>query len=114
MKNSASWTEVLWTFEQVNQFAQVRNDLTSAVDFLKSAQVIPYDVTSMPGPDYIITHLDPQGIKAGYLASLAFEWDKDGPSSPADFVDALRPELKGSPEREVVREQLEMAGKENS
>lgn len=112
MKKSA-WTKQLWTFDHINQFAQVRTDLTSAVDFLKSIQVIPYDVKSMPAPNYIVTRLDPQSIPAGYLASLAFEWDADGPSSPSEFVDALRPELKGSPEREVVREQLETAGKEN-
>lgn len=113
MKKSA-WMNELWTFDQLNQFAQVRKDRTSAVDFLKSVQVIPYEVKNMPSPDYIVTHLDPNAIPAGYLASLAYEWDKDGPSSPGEFIDALRPELKGSPQRDVVHEQLEAAGKENA
>lgn len=105
MTNS-DWAQALWTFDNINQFAQVRTDMTSAVDFLKSIQVIPYDVTNIKAPDYVNTNLDPNGIPAGYLAALAFEWDKDGPSAPRDFVDSLRPELRDSPEREVVRESL--------
>lgn len=106
MKNS-DWTKELWPFDHINQFAQVRTDTTSAVDFLKSIQVIPADVVHVPAPDYVNTNLNPDGIPAGYLAALAYDWDKDGPSRPFEFVDSLRPELRGSPEREVVRESLE-------
>lgn len=107
MTTSTDWTKTLFQFDHLNQFAKVRTDLTSAVDFLKSIQVIPADVVHVPAPDYVNTNLNPEGIPAGYLAALAFDWDKDGPSKPSDFVDSLRPELKGSPEREVVRESLE-------
>lgn len=113
MPNS-DWRDEIWTFDQINQFAAVRGELSSAMAFLHSIQAVPYEVAKMPAPDYIITNLDPKGIRAGYLAALASEWDKDGPSSPKDFVDSLRPELMGSPQRDAVREQLEMAGKENT
>jgi hypothetical protein len=79
---------------------------------LKAVQVIPYDVVHISAPDYVNTNLNPDGIPAGYLAALAYEWDKDGASSALEFVDSLRPELRGSPEREAVREQLDVAARE--
>lgn len=111
MKNS-DWQQKIYTFSELRQFAYVRQDMSRAVDFLKAMQVIPYTVERVPAPDYIKTNLDPEQIPAGYLAALAYEWDSDGPSTPLEFIDSLRPEMMGTAERDNVREQLEMVGKE--
>jgi len=111
MNLDSDWTKKLWTFDHLRQFAAVRGDLALSVDFLKSIQVVPYEVVHIPAPDYVNTNLDPDKIPAGYLAALAYEWDSDGPSTPLEFVDSLRPELRNSPERDVVRDALSEAGK---
>ena len=109
---NSAWMQKRYSFSELWQFAKVRKNDTRAVDFLKAIQVVPYDVERIPAPDYVNTNLDPTSIPAGYLAALAYEWDKDGASTAVEFMDSLRPELRGSPERDAVREQLEVAGKE--
>lgn len=106
------WDKETWTFDHLNQFAAVRGEHTSAMAFLKSIQVVPSSVGRVPAADYIVTNLNPNAIPAGYLASLAQDWDNDGESSPQEFVNALRPELRDFPERDAVRDTLEAAGRE--
>lgn len=106
------WKQRRFNFNELRQFAAVRTDETSAFRFLQSIQVVPYEVKRVSAPDYIVTNLDPDSIPAGYLAALAYEWDRDGPSSALEFVDSLRPEMNGTHEREAVREQLERVGQE--
>jgi hypothetical protein len=106
---NSDWAQRRFTFNDLKQFAAVRGNMERAVDFLKAAQVIPYDVVHISAPDYVNTNLNPDAIPAGYLAALAYEWDKDGPidDSALEFVESLRPELRGFPEREAVREAVE-------
>jgi hypothetical protein len=104
---TSAWQSRLFSFKDLRQFAAVRKNDSRAVEFLKAVLVIPYEVERVPAPDYVNTNLNPDSIPAGYLAALAYEWDKDGPSTALEFVESLRPELAGSPERDAVREQLE-------
>lgn len=54
--------------------------------------------------------LDRNAIKGEHLASLAIEWDKDGPCNIFEWFDMIEFECSGSPKRDKIREQLEAVG----
>jgi hypothetical protein len=88
------------------QFARIQG----IVPWLKAIGVIPNDVTSVK-PSQVKLELDPKAINGGYLASVAYEWDSWGESTPPDFIRALRCELKGSPERDTIANALLSLGR---
>lgn len=54
--------------------------------------------------------LDRKAIKGEHLASLAVEWDREGPSYLTDWLDMVELECAGNPKMDIVREALEAAG----
>lgn len=56
--------------------------------------------------------LNRYAIKAGQLASLALEWDREGPSDLTSWLDMV--ELECSPKRDRVIEALESASELSS
>jgi hypothetical protein len=101
-----SWQEETIKFDVLELMAKMENHAyTYVLPFLIDVGLLPAEAKVKSLGD-IKTSLDPNEIPAGYLAALAYEWDKDGPTSPVDFVNSLRPELRGSPEREAVQEAL--------
>lgn len=51
--------------------------------------------------------LDRNAISGQHLASLALEWDEEGPSNVNDWLDMIEFECVGSTKRDKVREVLE-------
>lgn len=49
-------------------------------------------------------------IKAEHLASLALEWDREGPSNMVDWLEMVELECTDSTRRDTVREALEVIG----
>jgi hypothetical protein len=56
-------------------------------------------------------NLDPETINVGYLAAWAYDWDKDGPSTAPEALDALSFELRGSKQKDAVGDLLSRLGK---
>ena len=54
--------------------------------------------------------LDRESIRGEHLASLALEWDKEGPSNVHEWLDMVEFECAGTTKRDTVREALEAAG----
>jgi hypothetical protein len=54
--------------------------------------------------------LDRSAIKGEHLASLAVEWDREGPSYLTEWLDMVEFECAGNPKRDIVREALEAVG----
>lgn len=98
---TSDWTKKLYRFSMLKHIAEMTGPYTSVVAWLKDINVIPADVTYVK-PTQVKNELDPLNIDAGYLASVAYEWDSWGPSHPEDFMDALACELKGSAQRDAV------------
>lgn len=109
MPNS-DWTKRTYTFSALREWAEDFAHLDNTVAWLKAMGVIPSDVTHVK-PKQVKLELDPKAIEGGYLAAVAYEWDSWGPSSPLDLVAALRCELKGAPERDIIAGILTMLGK---
>lgn len=107
---NSDWTKRKYTFSRLREWAEDFDYMDSCFSWLKVLGIVPENVESVK-PSQVKMELDPQGIDAGYLASVAFEWDSWGPSSPVDLINALRCELKGSPERDIVSGVLTMLGK---
>ncbi len=104
------WTgqtyELDWLTEQANKHAA----LPCAMDFLREIGVVrgPWRrANALPR-----TSLDRQAIPAGYLAEVAYTWDRDGDSSPTYFVSALEFEVDGTTKNDMVGEVLSSLGKE--
>lgn len=58
------------------------------------------------------TNLDPDKIPAGYLAEVAYEWDQDGRTTPAEFIEALAFEVNGTASKNQVASVLRELGAE--
>jgi len=82
-----------------------------AMEFLKNCMIVPADVVWKRRNSMTRTSLSAAGIPAGYLAELAYDWDKDGPSSPRDFVHALEFEISGHPRNDEVSQVLGSLGR---
>lgn len=110
MSNS-DWNKRKYAFSQLSEWAEDFEHLDSCVEWLRVLGILPADVERVK-PAQVRLELDPQGIDAGYLAAVASEWDSWGPSSPVDLMKALKCELKGSSQRDVIAAVLTALGKE--
>lgn len=103
-----NWEARLLSIGWLKRQAYGRDD-TTAFGWLKSIGVVPEDVatrrTVLP-----VLDLDPNAVKAGYLASCAFEWDSWGTSRPEDFINAMEAETAGNERRDVVAGLLTQLG----
>lgn len=59
----------------------------------------------------VLTDLDPENIKVGYLAASAYEFDTWGPATPMDFIRAISAECRGA-KRDLIMDTLIALGRE--
>jgi hypothetical protein len=104
------WKDKTVSLEQLFELAEIHND-QGAINFLKHAQIMP-DVDWKRSNANTKTNLDPLAIRAGYLAELAYEWDKDGLTEPRDFVESIEFEVRDSPRNRNVSEVLGELGRQ--
>lgn len=60
--------------------------------FLQNIGVVPWSVKSVAASK-VRLNIDPENVPAGYLASVAYEWDSWGKSQPSEFISMLEAEL---------------------
>lgn len=84
---------------------------TTAMGFLYEQDIIPDDVIWKRGNSIPRTNISGAAIPAGYLAEVAFSWDKNGPSDPLEFTDALRAEIAGTETNGIIAETLGELGR---
>lgn len=77
------------------------------VTWLRLIGVIPATVEWRRGNRLPNTNLDPQAIRAGYLAEVAQDWDTEGYTTPREFLEALAFEIRDTPQKQVVSEVLD-------
>ncbi len=105
-----NWTGQTYGLDWLNEQANAHHSLPYAMDFLREIGVVrgPWRrANALPR-----TSLDRQAIPAGYLAEVAYTWDRDGESSPTDFVSALEFEVDGTDKNDLVGEVLSSLGRE--
>lgn len=105
------WKKKELTLAELRRSAFEHRQMTSSFTWLQSAGFVPKDVTSMPIRQALVD-LDPNAIRAGYLASSAYEWDQWGPASPTEFIRAISKETRGSMARDLIFETLMSLGRE--
>ena len=104
------WTKRTYEFQWLERYAELLPRTHGIVKWLKYIGVIPNDVVHVR-PSQVKLELDPKAINGGYLASVAFEWDSWGDSTPPDFIRALRCELSGSSNRDAISNTLLALGR---
>lgn len=85
----------------------------SMLRFLVWSEVIPTEVEWRRGNSIPRTNLNGKAIPAGYLAEVAFDYDKDGWSSADDFIKMLEFEVSGTKDNEAVSEVMAELGRMN-
>lgn len=108
--NKPDWTQRTYEFKELERYAEQFKRTYGIVRWLRAIGVIPNNV-AMVKPTQVRLELDPSAINGGYLASVAFEWDSWGDSTPPDFIRALRCELRGAPERDSIANTLLALGR---
>lgn len=103
------WKDRTFSLNQLDEWTSI--PALSMMGWLRTLGIIPNDVVWTRGNALTKTSLHANAIKAGYLAELAYEWDKDGESTAFEFVDALRFEVNGESKNEVVSEVLGELGR---
>lgn len=104
------WMSRTYEFSELERYARQFSRMYGIVRWLRAIGVIPNDV-ALVKPTQVRLELDPAAIEGGYLASVAFEWDSWGDSTPPDFIKALRCELRGAPERDGIAKTLFALGR---
>lgn len=102
------WMSTTFSLAQLREMARPFGHLTNITSWLYRIRVMPDVRVRAMNPK---ADLDPNAIPAGYLASVAAEWDDLGPSSPKQFLDALECETRGA-KRDVVIEALSLASEQ--
>ena len=105
MANS-EWQKQTTTLEYLKKQAKSEHQPISIVAWLRLIGVVPLTVEWRRGNRLPNTNLNPDAISAGYLAEVAHDWDKEGRSTPSEFVDALCFEVQGTAEKRAVGEVL--------
>lgn len=108
------WTEKTYSLRMLQLVSQDDDQIKPAIDWLKHIGVIPKDVDWKRRNALTKTSLDPEKIKASYLAELAYDWDQDGPTTPGEFVEALEFEVAGTEKNASVSEVTGNLGRENN
>lgn len=86
-------------------------DRRGIFDWLQAIGVVPEDVRSMQSAP-VRTNLQADTIPAGYLASVAWEWDTWGPSNPIEFCRAIEMETNGNSGNDFVASLLRVLGRD--
>lgn len=82
-----------------------------ALLFLQMAEIIPYGIEWKKGNSIPKTRLSPDGIQGQYIAEVAYDWDRDGPTTATEFVNALVFEVEGTEENQAVTEVTDSLGR---
>lgn len=82
----------------------------SAIQFLKDCGVIPTWVTWSRQNHQPSTSVNPENMRAGYLAEVAYEWDRDGWTSASEFVEMLEAETAGTPRNDIIAKTMKGLG----
>lgn len=106
-----SWKDNTYSLKELEGYVEQfeRSPLrqkTFILSFLVWTGVISGDIKWARGNSLTRTSLDPLAIKAGYLAELAHDWDKDGMTTPREFLESLEYEVAGHARNEAVSEVL--------
>lgn len=106
----ADWMTQTHGFNWLRKQAADHDHLDSAMAFLKAVGVVPKGV-DFKGQNWLPNlNLNPNAIRARYLAEVANDWDAMGPSTPTQFVGMLEFEVSGSTKRDIVAETLAALG----
>ena len=112
---STDWKSKTYTLDWLQTHAQgctyIHGFVKGALHFLVHVGVIPEGVQWNRKNANPKTSVDPNNIPAVYLAEVALEWDAEGPSTPLQFISALRAEIAGTSENSVVSETLGELGR---
>ena len=100
------WTRQTTTFDYLKSKTKGFPTKMSMVAWLKLIGVVPLTAEWRRGNRLPNTNLNPDFLPAGYLAEFAYDWDKDGRTTPAEFLDALAFEVQGTKQKAVVNEVL--------
>jgi hypothetical protein len=105
-----------WRYDTISltrlwDLSEKHNSIMGAIAFLKLIEVIPESVEWKRGNAIPKTNLNADAIPAGYLAEVAYDWDKDGPSAPWEFVDAIAAECNGTEVNTEVSDVLGQLGR---
>lgn len=88
------------------------DEAPTMLDFLRYAGVVPEGVTWKRKNAQPRNELKPDAIPAVYLAEVAYEWDEEGPSTVAEFLDSLEFEVLGTPRNQLLNETMADLGRE--
>jgi len=102
--HSSNWASVTFTYDFLKSKAgTMQMDL---IKWLKDIGVVPAPVSKLNAPK-VIRKLSKDAIPAGYVASMAYEWESyGGGATPEQFIKALAFDIKDSQESRVVEEVL--------
>lgn len=112
--HSLSWLRaeaINWDWYQEMSGGDFETDHTM-LNFLRFAGVLPIGVEWNRGNAIPKTNLDGNSIPAGYLAEVAFDYDKDGYSTASDFIDMLEFEVAGTSSNDVLGEVMADLGRD--
>ena len=105
------WKTQTYALSWLRKQASDHAHLQSAEAFLRVIGVVPEDEDRLYQRNVeISTSLPKAAIPGKYLATMAYEWDKLGASSPVDYIHALSFECAGTHQRDVVAETLATLG----
>lgn len=109
--STESWQDTSVSLSRLRQLAEQPGWGVAhpAFEFLHEVGVVPETVKTA-SPAKVRININREAIPAGYLASVAYEWDTWGPSHPLDFVEALEAELDPS-KREFISTLLTTLGR---
>src|SRR5512133_144322 len=109
----SSWRDRTYTLAFLRRSASINREYTTVLPWLREIGVLPADETNYPTKCWRVrTDLDGTRIPAEYLVASAAEWDSWGPSSPLDFINALRAECVGEESHDLVAGVLTLLGRE--
>lgn len=100
------WQKQTTTFDHLKKKSKGFPAAMSMLTWLRLIGVIPLTVEWRRGNRLPNTNLNPDAIQAGYLAELAVDWDKDGRTTPADFLEALSFEISGTRNKQELNKVL--------
>ncbi len=112
---SLSWHNETYDIDWLREKARRYNfePFTYIMTWLKEIDVVPKWATwTKVFSAYPL--LDKRAIKGEHLASLALEWDKEGPSDLTNWLDMVEFECAGNPTRDTVVKALEAVGERTS
>jgi hypothetical protein len=105
------WQDKTWAYNSLKSMSNVGDFGGTIIEWLKNVGVIPTEVKWRRAPMSIYNGLDGNAIKGRILAELAYEFDKEGYGTPAEYLEWLQYEIKGHPKRDGLLAVLATLGK---